>query len=120
VSCTAKTLQEIGRLGQDAAMVPAGSTSLTICAPKAHRAITAGYQALTRALNRLPTRSSTFACSGPSGPGSYYQLLFSYREGPAVAVDISIGCHPAIDNLALQSASASTVMPIVRQLLTAK
>ena len=120
VSCTGKAFQEIGRLGEEAAMVPAGSTSLTICAPKAHRTITSGYQALARALDRLPTRRSTFACSGSSGPGSYYRLLFSYREGPPVAVDISVGCHPAIDNLALQAASASSVMPIVRQLLTAK
>jgi hypothetical protein len=119
-SCNGRTFQEIGRLGQEAAMVPAGSTSLTICAPRAHRTITSGYQALARALDRLPTRRSAFACSGSSGPGSYYRLLFSYSAGPAVAVDISVGCHPAIDNLALQSASASTVMPIVRQLLTAK
>jgi hypothetical protein len=120
MSCSERTYQEIGRLGQEAAMVPAGSTSVTICAPKAHRTITSGYQALARALNRLPTRRSTFTCTGSSGPGSYYRLLFSYGEGPAVQVDISVGCHPAIDNLALQAASASTVMPIVRQLLTAK
>jgi hypothetical protein len=119
-SCSEKTFQEIGRLGQDAAMVPAGSTALAICAPKAHRTITSGYQDLARALNRLPTRRSTFACTGLSGPGSYYRLLFSYSEGPAVEVEISVGCHPAIDNLALQSASASTVMPIIQQLLRAK
>lgn len=119
VSCNG-TFQDIGRLGQNTTMVPAGSTSLTICAPKAHVTVTSGYQALVRTLNRLPARVSTLSCSGSPGPGSYYRLLFSYREGPAVAVDISVGCHPEIDNLALQSASASTVMPLVRQLLTAK
>lgn len=119
VSCNG-TFQDIGRLDQDTAMVPAGSTSLTICAPKAHRTITSGYQALVRALDRLPTRVSTRSCSGSPGPGSYYQLLFSYPEGPAVSVSIAVGCHPEIDNLDLQSASASSVMPLVRQLLKAK
>jgi len=47
--------QDIGRLGQHAAMVPAGSTSLIICTHTAH-VFTAGYQALTTALNALPTR----------------------------------------------------------------
>jgi hypothetical protein len=114
------TFQNVGRLGQDMAMVPAGPTSLTICAPRAHITVTSGYQPLVRALDRLPTRVSTRACSGSPGPGSFYQLRFSYREGPSVLVDIAVGCHPAIDNLDLQSASASTVMPLVQQLLKTK
>ena len=101
-------------------MVPAGPTSLTICAPKAHRTITSGYQALARALDRLPTRISTHACSGSPGPGSYYELLFSYPQGPPVSVTVAVGCHPAIDNGGVQAASASSVMPIIRQLLKAK
>ena len=60
-------------------MVPAGSASVTICAPKARtRTLTSGYQAL---------------------------------------VSILIGCHPAIDNDDLQATSASSVVPVVRQLL---
>lgn len=116
-SCTSNAA---GRLGQDRAMVPAGATSLTICTVKAHRTVTSGYQSLVRALNQLPTRSSTLTCSGDTGPRSYYDLLFSYPAGPAVLVMISPGCHPAIDNESLQSASASTVMPIIQQLLRAK
>jgi hypothetical protein len=115
-----KTFQDIGRLGQDTAMVPAGATSLTICAPAAHRTVTSGYQALVRALDRLPTRTSTRTCSGSPGPNSFYQLLFSYPKGPPVSVDVAVGCHPAINNDSLQAASASTVMPIIQQLLKAK
>ena len=101
-------------------MVPAGPTSLTICASKAHNTVTSGYRTLVRALNRLPARPSTRSCSGSSGPGSFYQLFFSYAAGPPVLVNIAVGCHPEIDNLELQSASASSVMPVIRQLLKAK
>jgi hypothetical protein len=115
VSCN-RLYQDTGRLGQDAAMVPAGSTSVTICAPNA-RTVTTSYRALVSALNRLPTRPSTHGCSGTPGPSGAYQIFFSYSEGPPVLVSILIGCHPAIDNDDLQATSASSVMPVVRQLL---
>lgn len=108
---------DIGRLGQNAVMVPQGSTSLTICTPAA-RTITSGYQALTSALNSLPARASTHSCVGAPGPASIYQLLFSYPQGPPVQVEISDGCQPAIDNGSLQSPSARTIVPIIRHLLT--
>jgi hypothetical protein len=117
VACN-RPYQDIGRLGQDTAMVPAGSTSVTICAPKARtRTLTSGYQALVSALNRLPTRPSTHSCSGTPAPSGFYRIFFSYSEGPSVLVSILIGCHPAIDNDDLQATSASSVMPVVRQLL---
>jgi hypothetical protein len=97
-------------------MVPAGSTSVTICAPKAHT-VTSGYQALVSALNRLPTRPSTRSCSGSPSPASGYQLLFSYPEGPPVLVSVLSGCHPAIDNIDLQSGSPSSILPVIQQLL---
>jgi hypothetical protein len=115
VACN-RPYQDIGRLGQDTAMVPAGSTSVTICAPNA-RMVTTSYQALIPALNRLPTRPSTHSCSGTPGPSAAYQIFFSYSEGPPVLVSILIGCHPAIDNDDLQANSARSVMPVVRQLL---
>lgn len=118
VSCN-RSYQDTGRLGQGAAMVPAGSTSVTICAPKA-RTVTTSYQALVSALNRLPTRPSTHGCSGTPGPSGAYEIFFSYPEGPPVLVSILIGCHPAIGNGDLQATSASSVMPVVRQLLNAR
>jgi hypothetical protein len=83
----------------------------------AHLATTSGYQALVSALNRLPTRPSTLGCSGTPGPSGAYELFFSYPEGPPVLVSILIGCHPAIGNGDLQANSASSVIPVVRQLL---
>jgi hypothetical protein len=115
VSCN-RSYQDIGRLGQDTAMVPAGSTSATICAPHA-RTVTTSYQGLVSALNRLPTRPSTHSCSGTPGPSTAYQIFFSYPEGPPVLVSILVGCHPAIDNDDLQANSASSVMPVIQQLL---
>ena len=117
VSCN-RPYQDIGRLGQGTAMVPAGSTSVTICAPKARtRTLTSGYHALVSALNRLPTRPSTVGCSGTPGLSGAYDIFFSYPEGPPVLVSILIGCHPAIGNGDLQATSASSVVPVVRQLL---
>ena len=120
VACD-KIFQDIDRLGEDTAMVPAGETSLTICVSgKAHR-FASGYQALVRALNRLPTRSSTGICtpSPASSLPTWYNVYFSYPQGPPASVSIAVGCHPAIENSYLQSGSASTVMPIIRQLLKA-
>lgn len=117
VSCNG-SYQDIGRLGQDSAMVPAGSTSVTICAPKARPlTLTSGYQGLVSALNRLPARSSTRSCSGTPGPSTSYQVFFSYSQGPPVMVTILVGCHPAIDNGGLQASSASSVLPVIQQLL---
>jgi hypothetical protein len=112
--------QDLGRLGQGTVMVPASSVSLTICAPAAH-VLTSGYQALTSALNLLPARPSTNTCSGAGGPAApFYQLLFSYPQGPPVQVTIADGCRPAINNSSLQSPSASTIEPIISHLLTTK
>ena len=104
-------------------MVPAGSTSLTICAAK-DRTLTSGYQGLVTALNRLPARVSSRGCSAsPGGAESYgategsYRLLFSYPQGPQVVVNVISGCIPAIDSLYLQANSASSIVPILQQLL---
>jgi hypothetical protein len=116
-----KSFQDIGRLGEDVAMVPAGATSLTICTSGKARTFTSGYQAVVGALNRLPTRPSTGMCSpSPESSASMYQLLFSYPEGPLVSIDIAIGCYPEIGGLDLQSYRASSVLPIIQQLLRAK
>lgn len=116
-----KSFQDIGRLGEDKAMVPAGATSVTICTSGKGRTFTSGYQAVVRALNRLPTEPSTGMCS-PSPPTSaaMYQLLFSYPEGPLASVDIIVGCYPEVGGGDFQSHSASSVMPIIQQLLKAK
>jgi hypothetical protein len=117
VSCN-RSYQDTGRLGQGTAMVPADSASVTICAPNARtRTLTSGYQALVSALNRLPTRPSTHSCSGTPGPSGAYEIFFSYPEGPPALVSILIGCHPAVDNNGLQANSASSVMPVIQQLL---
>ena len=57
------------------------------------------------------------SCSGtPSPTTPEYQLLFSYPEGPPVSVFILSGCRPEIDNLDLQSNSASSILPVIQQL----
>jgi hypothetical protein len=120
VACN-QPFQDIGRLGEDTAMVPAGTTSLTICTSGRARTFTSGYQAVVRALNRLPTQPSTGGCSpSPESAASMYQLLFSYPEGPLVSVDIAVGCYPEVGNLHLQSHGTGGVLPEIQQLLKAK
>jgi hypothetical protein len=107
-----------GRLGQETVMVPAGSTSLTICAGRMVRTLTSGYQGLVAALNALPARASTWGCSSkPLFHGQNYQLEFAYPRGPAVQVRVSPYCYPAIDNLSLQAYSAKTILPLIKQML---
>ncbi len=109
-----------GRLGQETVMVPAGSTSLTICAGRVVRTLTSGYQGLEAALNALPARTSTWGCtSKPPFHGQDYQLEFAYPQGPAVQVRVSSHCYPAIDNFSLQAYSAKTILPIIERLLRA-
>jgi len=110
-----------GRLGEEKALVPPGTTSLTICASGKARTFTSGYQAVVGALDRLPAQPTKGYCSSsPAPPDPMYQLLFSYPEGPLVSVYVAVGCHPEVGGLDLQSASASTVMPIIQQLLKGK
>jgi hypothetical protein len=106
----------VGRLGQDKAMVPPGSMSVTICG-RGGRTVTSGFQPLVSALNALPTRVSTRGCSMTTRHGPTYRLLFSYRQGPAVQVNIEGNCVPQVDNLGLQSDSAGTIVPIIERLL---
>ncbi|MHB1434104.1 MAG: hypothetical protein ACYCVZ_18560 [Streptosporangiaceae bacterium] len=118
-SCSGPPVPQAGHLGQATAMVPAGSTSVTICTAGAH-VTTSNDKALVSALNTLPTRTSTQGCSGTSSPSEQYLLYFSYPQGPPVTVAVTLKCYPQIDNLSLQSESARTVLPIIRQLLGAK
>ena len=101
-----------GRLGQETVMVPAGSTSLTICVGRMVRTVTSGFQGLVAALNALPARTSTRECSTkPPFQGQNYRLEFAYPQGPAVQVRVSPSCYPAIDNLSLQAYSAKPSCP---------
>jgi hypothetical protein len=104
-----------GRLGQETAMVPPGSTSLLIC--PAGRMMRSGYGRLVGALNSLPTSVSTRQCSERGTSRRQYRLLFSYREGPPAVVEVTAGCYPQIDNMSLQAYSAHTVLPIIDRLL---
>jgi len=46
-----------------------------------------------------------------------YQLLFSYPEGPLVSVEIAVGCYPEVGGGDFQSNRASSVVPVIQQLL---
>ena len=107
-----------GRLGQDRAMVPPGAISVSICGSHGGPMLSAGYAGLVAALNALPSRPSDQSCSmSHRGPAVNYQLLFGYRQGPAVVVQVFGRCVPQVNNTSLQAVSAGTILPIIARLL---
>jgi len=115
-SCNARVTDD-GRLGQEAAMVPPGSTTLVICNARLSLVIRSGYGRLVTALNSLPTSLSTRGCSQRGPSRLHYQLLFAYPKGPPVVVEVNKACFPEIDNFSLQSGSANSVLPIIGKLV---
>jgi hypothetical protein len=112
---TSCRLPGTGRLGQDATMVPAGATSLTICTNSGH-VIRSGYQPLISALNTLRTHAASAMCT-EHGHGVRYQLLFSYPAGPPAVVNVDSACSPPIQNRSREAGKTGTVLPIIQQLL---
>ena len=92
-----------GRAGQERELVPAGWRSMTICssragqgAPPEVKASRAQAEATVDALAEVRTRPGSNGCSG-SGEVVHH-LLFTYDEGPPVAVSFTPGCDPALRN----------------------
>jgi len=114
-----------GRFGQDQHLLPGRPTSIRLCAgtagPRATTYRTAmldrGFQPLVDALDALRTRPTTSECQGDGQQATFYELLAGYADGPGVLVRIDPHCAPAIDNRSLQAADASTVLPLLQQLL---
>jgi hypothetical protein len=115
--------QSTGRLGQQYRFVPEYPVSVQLCRlGKQSHAVTAKQDDLARliaALNRLPTApwGYEFHCGGSGQPYANYVLTFGYRVGPPVQVEIQEGCRPELDNGNLQAYDASSVLPLVHQLL---
>jgi hypothetical protein len=96
-------------------MVPAGSTSLTICAHRAH-VITSNYNDLVSALNGLKSHRWIHECTNTGRPGTGYWLIFGYPAGPPATVDVNTGCRPQVENGSLQADSAGNVVSIIKRL----
>jgi hypothetical protein len=109
ISCTGP---QASRLTQR--LVPAGSTSLTICGERTH-VITSNYQTLVSTLNALKTHIWTTECV-KAKPGSDYQLIFGYPVGPTETVNVDAGCRPPIANGNIQADSTGGVVSIIKQL----
>jgi hypothetical protein len=112
--CTGQTM---GRLGQEADMVPPGAVSVEICEGTRHLVLTTGFTGLVDALNRPPTQVSASGCTLVATPGAQFGLLFHYTEGPSVSVIVTVGCQPAIMNGSLGADDAATVIAQIEQLL---
>lgn len=102
-------ISQPGRLGQDAAMVPAGAIAVSVVdqdGPTSRPV--GGIAALVAALNSLSTSPDTGRCQPVSGgrPSTTYALTFDYRTGTGVVVRVSPGCRPSVSNGSLQAGGA--------------
>jgi hypothetical protein len=95
-------------------MVPAGSTSLTICGVRSYR-VTDDYRNLVTELNGLHTRAWLGVCA-KNEPGTNYRLVFGYRVGPPAVVNVSSACQPPVYNGGTASDNSGNVVSIIKQL----
>ena len=113
-----------GRLGEDQQLVPAGATSVTVCAadhgvPHSSRHYARGFGGLVAALNALPIWARWDPYYSPAyGPlEAPYYLRFSYPTGPEVVISIVPGTEWPISNGIIQTSSAGSVVDLVRAFL---
>ena len=115
-----------GRRGEETALVPAQPVSVIVCEQgskigSTYRswAVPSGFEPLVAALDALPIKPSSWSCnSWVSGTRSaMYELKFHYATGPDAFVRIMPGCRPGVDNYVVASDDASTVVPLVQQLI---
>ena len=92
-----------GRAGQEQALVPAGWTALVVCDEDDRRQDVGPDMAAQAAslLGQLRTQPGTNACEGV--PTSVRRLVFTYAEGPPVAVVWTPGCEPSVANGSLSA-----------------
>lgn len=116
-----------GRLGQDAAMVPATPDSVLVCkgvylgrtTKYSSASATTGFDDLVTELNAPATRTSTSMCQGDGRQSVFYELIFQYSVGSPAYVRIDPHCSPSIDNGSLQAVDSTAVVTVIEQLLAA-
>lgn len=115
-----------GRRGEETALVPAQPVSVIVCEQGSQQgatyrswAVPSGFEPLVAALNALPIKPSSWSCNSlvPGTRSAMYELKFHYATGPDVFVRIMPGCRPAVDNYVVAADDASTVVPLVQQLI---
>ncbi len=114
--------ERAGRRGQEAALLPAGATSLVLCRVAgdgvARRSATpAQQQAVQDVLDEPVAVPSTGGC--PGGGGTQYELAARYPAGPAVVVRFTDGCRPDVDNGSLAAQLEPAGLARLRALLQA-
>lgn len=108
-----------GRLGQEAALVPPGASSLTICtegpvAPPTPVTVH-DFQALQESLAAATTSSRTGSC-GATGPVTSYLLDFHYPAGPDVSLSVDPACG-GLDNGSLSATATPRIESLIKQLV---
>jgi hypothetical protein len=114
-----------GRPGQQRHMVPPTPVSVSVCSSRegpiepigprhTHDTYTNGFAGLLAALNRRrPTEHPS--CDG-GGLARDFTLVFHYRTGADVSVEINPDCHPSVTNGTLQSDDVAAVVAQISRL----
>lgn len=114
----------VGRMGQEAALVPSGATSVDLC--KSIGSFTVGHaepdaDRIAGALNNLPTSPMTGGgCFGwYANEEAGYRLVFHYEAGAdaVVSVETSKDCANQVSNGSLRSSGAAAIVALLDQLL---
>ena len=92
-----------GRAGQERALVPAGWTSLVVCAEDGGRREVVPDMAsqVASLVDQLTTEPGTNACDGT--PRSASRVVFTYAAGPPVQLWWTPGCEPSLSNGSLSA-----------------
>lgn len=107
-----------GRAGQEDVLVPAGWTSLLVCADSdTPRQLSAEDAArVAELLGQLDTAPGTNSCSGNATTS--YNLLFRYAQGPPVAIWYSPGCEPPLHGGSLDATPSAEQTAELKALLS--
>lgn len=118
-----------GRTGQDTELIPSRPVSLTICsaattvpdhAGPAHTrdSFKAGqFDHLLVVLGRGRQESPKITSCDGGGDARTYTLVFGYRTGPDVTIDVGPDCHPSITNGSVATDNTDAVMVAIDRLI---
>lgn len=118
-----------GRAGQDIALVPPEPISVTICSAvpavrgnagpaHTHDSFSAGqFDHLLAVLRRGDLRSPKITSCDAGGLARTYTLVFTYRTGPDVSIDVGPDCHPSVTNGSVATDNTGAVMVAIDRLI---
>lgn len=108
-----------GRVGSDRDLIPGDPIGFTVCdESKAMRPPSAALRTeVIRVLGALPTTTAQgwSSCGQAPKPQQNRSLVFDYASGPAVSIDVFVGCTPELMGAGRQAKSAAPIVALLRE-----